>query len=270
MNVQQRIAAIIGELPAVEKKDSGQGVPYKFRGIETLIGHLSNLLAKHGVIIVPSSTLVSIGEVAGRDGKPMGGWTDAVLAVDWKVYGPDGDFIEARTYGIGRDNSDKGTNKAQTQAYKYLLMELFAIGDKEDDGDGIAPPAPAAVDRPRSETPPPASVPAAQARTSAAAARGRAAAEAAASTAAPADPVPVPPEQAGAAMALGPEVLARMELLLAATPELNANQRQVKVGRIARGLGKTPDSITAMVADDEVWEAVRVSHAIIDPSHPVP
>jgi hypothetical protein len=129
-SVHKRIVAIIGDLPAIEKNDSGQGVPYKFRGVETLVGHLSNLLARHGVIIVPSTNLISVGPVEGRDGKPMGGWTDVVLAVDWRIYGAEGDFIEARTYGIGRDNSDKGANKAQTQAFKYLLMELFGIGDK--------------------------------------------------------------------------------------------------------------------------------------------
>ena len=44
----------------------------------------------------------------------------------------------ASTIGIGRDNSDKGANKAATQAYKYLLLHLFAIGDRTDDSDATS------------------------------------------------------------------------------------------------------------------------------------
>lgn len=136
--VVQALAAIMAELPAIQKSDSGQGVSYKFRGIETLVGHLSPLLAKHGVVIVPDSSIKEINRVVENSSGQMKGWTETILTVDWTIYGPDGSYIPARTVGIGRDNSDKGSNKAQTQAYKYLLMELFAIGDKSDDGDGIA------------------------------------------------------------------------------------------------------------------------------------
>jgi hypothetical protein len=45
-------------------------------------------------------------------------------------------MVTARTVGIGRDNSDKGANKAATAAWKYLLLHLFAIGDRADDSDG--------------------------------------------------------------------------------------------------------------------------------------
>jgi hypothetical protein len=51
-------------------------------------------------------------------------------------YGPTGDFIEARTQGIGRDKSDKGAAKALTQARKNLLLSLLSIADKADDADG--------------------------------------------------------------------------------------------------------------------------------------
>lgn len=137
-SVVEALAAVMAELPAIQKSDSGQGVSYKFRGIETLVGHLSPLLAKHGVIIVPSSRIAEINRDVQNSSGQMKGWTETILTVNWTIYGPACDSITATTVGIGRDNSDKGSNKAQTQAYKYLLMELFAIGDKSDDGDGIA------------------------------------------------------------------------------------------------------------------------------------
>jgi hypothetical protein len=65
-------------------------------------------------------------------------WTDTFLEVGWKIYGPGGitDMIEGCTYGHGRDNSDKGTNKAHTQAFKYLLLDMLCISDPADDNDG--------------------------------------------------------------------------------------------------------------------------------------
>lgn len=137
-DVVEAVAAIMRELPAIGKDESSPEIKYKFRGIETLIGHLNPLMAKHRLIIVPTSTITEINrEVENTKGK-MTGWTETILRVEWQILGPEGGCVHAATVGIGRDNSDKGSNKAQTQAFKYLLMELFAIGDKDDDGDRYA------------------------------------------------------------------------------------------------------------------------------------
>ena len=65
-------------------------------------------------------------------------WTDTFLEVQYRVYGPGGKE-DAITVGpllaIGRDNSDKGANKAMTQAFKYALLQVLCISDKKDDGD---------------------------------------------------------------------------------------------------------------------------------------
>ena len=126
------LAAITAELPAISKADKApQG--YAYRGIEAITAHLQQLLAKHGVVIAPSSRIVTITPAAGM----KEGWHDVQLEVNWAIYGPAGvtDVIYAQTCGIGRDNSDKGANKAATQAYKYLLLQLFSIADKTDDSD---------------------------------------------------------------------------------------------------------------------------------------
>jgi len=130
-SVVQAIAAVMADLPAIGKGDkSPEG--YSYRGIEAITKHLQPLLAKHGVVIVPSATLGSVQQ--SPEMKP--GWQDVYLNVAWKIYGPDGEFIEAHTCGIGRDRADKGVNKAQTQAYKYLLLHMLSIADKADDTDG--------------------------------------------------------------------------------------------------------------------------------------
>lgn len=118
-------------LPGIGKDEkSPEG--YNYRGIEAIAKHLQPLLAKHGVVISPVSSFVSQHpSLAMKEG-----WTDTLLDVDWRIYGPAGDFIEARTQGIGRDKSDKGAAKALTQARKNLLLSLFSIADKADDADG--------------------------------------------------------------------------------------------------------------------------------------
>lgn len=132
-NVVQAIAAVMGELPAISKDQrSEQG--YKYRGIEQITAHIQALCAKHQVVVVPHVKSRTTKELL-INSRP---WTEEQLEVTYTVYGPGGpgDKIEVGPlWGLGRDNSDKGANKAETQAFKYCLLELFQIGDSEADSD---------------------------------------------------------------------------------------------------------------------------------------
>ena len=128
--VTQAIATVAARLPAIGK-DSRSPEGYQYRGIEQITEAAGPMLAAEGVVIVPSTRIVSQSPVIGM----KEGWTDTIVDVGWKIYGPDGSMIEARTAGIGRDKSDKGSNKAQTQAYKYLLLPLLYVGEKTDDAE---------------------------------------------------------------------------------------------------------------------------------------
>lgn len=129
--VHQALAAVMAELPNIGKSDkSPEG--YAYRGIEAVTKHLQPLLARHGVVIVPDAHIVAtVPSPAMKDG-----WQDVIMHVDWTVIGPDGSTLKASTNGVGRDRSDKGANKAQTQAFKYLVLHLFCIADGKDDSDG--------------------------------------------------------------------------------------------------------------------------------------
>lgn len=128
MNITQALAAVAAELPAIGKSNrSPEG--YQYRGIEDIMTAAAHLLAKHQVVIAPHTTIITITPVTGM----KEGWQDVQVAVDWVIHGPDGDHITARTVGIGRDKSDKGANKAHTQAKKYLLMDLLNVADAADD-----------------------------------------------------------------------------------------------------------------------------------------
>ena len=134
VDVVTAVAAAMAELPAIGKdsKAAKEQGGYPYRGIEAITGHLQPLLAKHRVLTVPRAEILATVPSPGMNE----GWTDVTMRVEWLVMGADGSSFTAVTNGIGRDKSDKGANKAQTQAHKYLLLPLFCIADRKDDADG--------------------------------------------------------------------------------------------------------------------------------------
>lgn len=118
-------------LGPIAKADRAKDVPFSFRGIERIMAAAAPLMIEAGIVTVPQAELLSHDPIT----KGRGGWTVARTQVTWHIYGPQGDFVVAKTLGIGEDNADKGANKAQTQAWKYLLMPLLLISDPADDGD---------------------------------------------------------------------------------------------------------------------------------------
>lgn len=138
------IAAIMGELGGIGKLtpeqrrarglgggDGERGVSYAYRGIDQIAAAVQPLLAKHGVVIVPTSTESKVTDIIVNQ-KP---WTDTSIRIEWTIAGPNDTTLQACSEGQGRDNSDKGINKAFTSAYKNLLLRLFAIGDPDEDAD---------------------------------------------------------------------------------------------------------------------------------------
>lgn len=132
-NVIAALAAIMADLPGITKDErSEQG--YNYRGIEAITRHVQHLCGKHGVVFVPRVVRRTTKEFT-INSRP---WTEDAAEVIYTVYGPGG--IEDRIQvgplvGLGRDNSDKGMNKAMTQAFKYALIQTLCIGDGKDDPD---------------------------------------------------------------------------------------------------------------------------------------
>lgn len=137
-NVIEAIACIMADLPAIARvphpSADGKGITYPYRAIEDITAEAQGLFAKYCVVVVPNTRAREVQEITIRDNP----WTDTYLECGWTIYGPGGidDHVDGATFGMGRDNSDKGTNKAQTQGYKYLLLALLMIADPKDDNDG--------------------------------------------------------------------------------------------------------------------------------------
>ena len=108
-------------------------IKYAYIGIDDICDEVQNLFGKHGVVCVPMAHLeeAQISKIV-RNGND---WTHIILPVTYNIFGTDGNFITAYVIGEAMDNSDKGMNKAQTSAYKNLLLRLLDIGDSKDDTD---------------------------------------------------------------------------------------------------------------------------------------
>jgi hypothetical protein len=135
LSVHAAIAVVMSRMPAIPKGDVAPGNMggYRFRGIESVTATLQPILGSVGLVIIPQAQSIVIDPAPGQ----KEAWQDVLVKFDWLLVGPDGSSLTASTYGIGRDHTDKGANKAQTQAYKYLLMHLFCISDSAADSDGI-------------------------------------------------------------------------------------------------------------------------------------
>jgi len=130
--VVEALCEVMAALPNIGKDDkSPEG--YNYRGIEAITRHVQPLFAKHKVLTLPAA------EVLGTVPSPAmkDGWQDVIMRVEWTLVHADGSSLTAVTNGIGRDRTDKGANKAQQQAYKYLLLHVLCIADGKDDADGL-------------------------------------------------------------------------------------------------------------------------------------
>lgn len=107
---------------------------YRFRGIDDVYNAVSALMAEHGLCILPRCTERTVTE---RQTAKGGVLFYVVVRCEFDfVAAADGSTHTVVTYGEAMDSADKATNKAMSAAYKYALMQAFAIpteGDNDAD-----------------------------------------------------------------------------------------------------------------------------------------
>lgn len=137
-SVHARVLRVIADLPAIGKDSelSAPGMKFKYRGIEDVIRVLRPLLAEHGVHLVPAHRVVDDQRWETTQGNRSTRHRHVTLETTWTVWGADGDSFEAVTVSEGKDSADKALNKAMTASLKYAVLQVFAVADGDDDGDG--------------------------------------------------------------------------------------------------------------------------------------
>jgi len=118
------------------KADMGNGGKYNFRGIDDMYNSLHSLFVKHQVFLIPKVLETTL-EIQEKE-KVYNGQTtrslqySSIVKMEFTFTAIDGSSVTATGIGHAIDTSDKGTNKAQSSALKYCLMQTFLIPTVED------------------------------------------------------------------------------------------------------------------------------------------
>lgn len=137
----QIVAAMIAaaeEIGVIGKDSRNSHQGYQFRGIDALVDRCGPILHKHGVIVLPSHQLVDTRDIESSGG---GHGFARVVQAQFLFVHTDGSWVAADTVGEGWDYSDKGTNKAMSQAFKYALAQALTIPTGDADPDTDSPQA---------------------------------------------------------------------------------------------------------------------------------
>lgn len=133
--VVQAIAAVAADLGAVAKGRKSQG--YSYRGIDDVMNSIHGPMADHGLIIIPNLIDHQITDVTVNN-KP---WAKHLVTIRFDVHGPAGDTISGTVCAEGLDNSDKGTGKAFSYAFKTFACQLFSLPTEDPAMDNEHVPA---------------------------------------------------------------------------------------------------------------------------------
>ena len=134
--VHESILSIMAEVGAIGKDGHNTSQNYKFRGIDTIVAAIQPALINHGVTIVPRilSHTSENREGINRDGhKTLARF--CTVEVQYRIPGPNGDYVDAVMVGEANDSADKAMNKALSAAAKYFYNQTFWLPVQVDDGD---------------------------------------------------------------------------------------------------------------------------------------
>lgn len=143
MNLWEKVANISAEIGALAKDDEvGKGTKgaYKAISIEKVVTAVGEKMNKYGVVIYPVSQeyIRTDEKIVGVDYKTkekidkVNRISDVNVTYDViNIHNP-AEKITTVASGTGVDPQDKGVGKAQTYAYKNMLLKLFAIATGDD------------------------------------------------------------------------------------------------------------------------------------------
>ncbi len=119
-----------------QKNQNGGETRYNYRGVDAMINAFGPACRRHGVMVIPIRLTPSHAPATSSRGSSM---RETTTVVTWRIYGPNGDFIEGESEGESLDTGDKGTAKAQTVALRVFLIAagLVPTDDKDPDGSHV-------------------------------------------------------------------------------------------------------------------------------------
>lgn len=127
--------AVMADVRGVGKGGWNEQQKFKFRGVDAVMNAVGPALREHQVTIVPIGTAAEFERYDSQRGANMRGCT---VTIDYRVYGPAGDFFDGQMIGESADSGDKGVTKAESVAYRQFLLQALCLPTDEPDPDAQA------------------------------------------------------------------------------------------------------------------------------------
>lgn len=130
--VHQAWSAVMSEISSVGKDSVNEQQRFKFRGIDAVMNAAGPAMRKHGVMVIPVKVSPEFERYDSRGGASMRACT---VTVDYRVYGPRGDYFEGQMVGEAADSGDKSVSKAESVAYRQFLLQSLTLPTDDPDPD---------------------------------------------------------------------------------------------------------------------------------------
>lgn len=131
--IYQALNAVMRDVQAVRKGERNSHGGFNFRGIDAVTNAVGPALREHGVVVVPNVLDAQYDVV--HVGQKQTVMSRVALRVEWKWYGPEGDFITCVTQGESFDSGDKATAKAHSVAFRTAMLQTLCLPTDEKDPD---------------------------------------------------------------------------------------------------------------------------------------
>jgi hypothetical protein len=122
--IYSKMLAVKKDFSAVGKDQKNTFQGFKFRGIDQFINALKPILDKHGVGLTTQVQQSSEEYKTNDKGKTS---KNVRIIMNYTFFAEDGSTISSSIPAEGIDTSDKATNKALSAAFKYMLIQTFAV-----------------------------------------------------------------------------------------------------------------------------------------------
>ena len=134
--VQEAIKLVMRDVQAIGKNQRNREQGFNFRGVDDVVNAVGPALREHGVVVATvRCDVVSTERYKTAKGTEMQG---VVVASRYRITGPLGDHLNASALGQSSDAGDKAIAKAQSVAYRVMLLQLLCIPTDEPDPDSEA------------------------------------------------------------------------------------------------------------------------------------
>lgn len=130
--VMQALSLAMRDVQSVRKGDRNQQQGFSFRGIDAVMNAVGPAFRQHGVVAVPLADEIVADSYQTKNQTTM---RHIQLRCTFRLYGPAGDYIEARTFGESADSGDKAISKAHSVAYRTCLLQTLCIPTDDPDPD---------------------------------------------------------------------------------------------------------------------------------------